>query len=178
MTNDFHKNKNLVMKHVRYHNLTEKLILLDPNIKIIGLIRNPYSVISSQMSANKEKLIDWKNGTDKNNNKDEEYFGINKWQAFNNDIQLLKKKYPKNVYIVKYENLYDNLESEMKKLSIFCDINYQKDLNHTLIKKTSDIINSENYDYSIFNRPRTVSQIKSSLDSDIINYIKNLPIDF
>ena len=66
----------IFMKNVHHHNLIEKFIKLNPNIKIIGLIRNPINVINSQIYANKEKLIDWLNGNDKNID-DYNFFGFN-----------------------------------------------------------------------------------------------------
>ena len=68
----------LVMKHTTHHYLIEKFIELNKDIKIIGLIRSPENVIESQMKAKHENLQDWLNGTDKNKDLKEDYFGFNK----------------------------------------------------------------------------------------------------
>ena len=68
MNNNFHTNSGkleipkfakesittLLMKNVHHHNLIEKFIELEPSIKIIGLIRHPCAVISSQLNCIKE----------------------------------------------------------------------------------------------------------------------------
>ena len=50
------------MKNVHHHNLIETFIKLYPSIKIIGLIRDPCSVIYSQMNAKRKikRLVRWK----------------------------------------------------------------------------------------------------------------------
>ena len=64
------------MKNVHHHNLIETFIKLYPSIKIIGLIRDPCSVIYSQINAKHEKLKDWLNGKDKNQNKEENFLDL------------------------------------------------------------------------------------------------------
>src|SRR5690606_410177 len=70
-------------KEVRYHNILENLLEKDSTIKVIGLIRNPLSVIYSWLNAPKEfrKDLDWRVSEEwryapkKNLNKPEEFNG-------------------------------------------------------------------------------------------------------
>ena len=49
-----HEIKAVVYKEVRYHYILKNLLKSDRNIKVIGLIRNPFAVISSWLKAPKE----------------------------------------------------------------------------------------------------------------------------
>ena len=116
MNTDFHTNKNnidiprypksiinnILIKNVHHHYLIEYFIKWCPNIKIIGLIRHPCAVIYSQLNCQKEKDSDWLNGSTKNINK-ENYFGYNKWKEIYNLFYYIKKKYPNNIIIIKYD---------------------------------------------------------------------------
>lgn len=162
--------KYLFMKNVHHHNLIEKFIEFDENIKIICLIRDPRSVIYSQMTAKHEGLNDWLDCKDKNQNKSENYFGFNKWLEFRNTSIKLKELYPNNVILVQYEDLVNNTILELNKLLEFCEID-----NHKNIKDVIEQINSknENYDYSVFRNENTIEKWKGKLDDDIVNFIKN-----
>lgn len=163
------ENKYLIMKHVTHHYLIEKFIEFNKNIKIIGLIRNPENVIESQMKAKHENLEDWLNGTDKNTVK-ENYFGFNKWLELNKYFMELKKKYPKNVYLINYEDLLKNTEIEIEKIFQFCGLE--------LKKSTIDFINvslskNDEYDYSVCRNKDTIINRKCNIDINIIKYIND-----
>lgn len=160
----------LFMKNVHHHNLLEKFIELEKNIKIICLIRNPESVIYSQMTANHEGLKDWLDGEDKNQNKSENYFGFNKWLEFENNSLNLKELYPKNVIIVNYEDLVNNTNNEIERVFKFCEIDKHKNIDD-VIKQNKN--KNDNYDYSVFRNKNTIEKWKGKLDQKIVNYIKN-----
>lgn len=162
--------KNLFMKNVHHHNLIEKFIELEKDIKIICLIRNLNSVIYSQMSAKHEGLIDWLDGKDKNQNKPENYFGLNKWIEFKNNCLRLKEKYPNNITIINYEDLVNNTSVEINKILNFCNINNHKNIKDVIIKNKSK---NNSYDYCVFKNENTIEKWKGKLDNKIINYIKN-----
>ena len=58
----------LVLKHTRYHNLTNHLLDIFPEIKIIHIVRNPCAVINSWLSVSREfpkdadPLKEWQTG--------------------------------------------------------------------------------------------------------------------
>jgi hypothetical protein len=169
---DFNKTiaKNIVMKHVTHHYLIEKMIEWNPNIKIIGLIRNPVQVIESQMNAKHENLKDWLNGEDKNNDLKENYFGFNKWLEINNYFIYLKEKYEHNVYLIRYEDLLKNSLEEIEKLFIFCNIKIEKStINHINISTSKH----DEYDYSVFRNRNLLINKKSNLNQEIQDYIEN-----
>lgn len=170
LTFDKIDNEHVVMKHTTHHYLIEKMIEFNKDIKIIGLIRNPEFVIESQMKAKHENLKDWLNGTDKNSNLEENYFGFNKWLELNNYFITLKEKYPNNVYLIKYEDLLKNTKVEIEKLFHFCSFQLEK--------STIDFINesmskNDDYDYSVFRNKENLIDKKCQLNEEIKEYIKD-----
>jgi hypothetical protein len=166
----YNKNKinTLFMKNVHHHNLIETFIKLNSNIKIIGLIRDPRSVIYSQLNAKHEKLEDWLNGSDKNKKEKENFFGFNKWLEVKDIFYYIKKKYPNNIIIVNYEDLVKNTEIEIKKICIFCNIKFHKNMKNSIVKMKSK---NEKYDYSIFKNEDTLNKWRCKLDNKIVKYI-------
>lgn len=158
----------LMMKNVHHHNLMEKFIQLQPDIKIIGIVRSPFSIVYSQMTAKREKLVDWFSGKDKNMGKKENYFGLQKWKQFNDEIYSLKQKYPKNVSIVVYENLVYNPYEQVKRLCKECNITFTRDMVNFIQKS---ITTNESYDYSVNRTEDTINKWKGKLDNNIVNYI-------
>ena len=156
------------MKHVTHHNLIETFIKLNSTIKIIGLIRAPCSVIYSQMNAKHEKLKDWLDGKDKNEDKEEIFFGFNKWLEVKEIFYTIKEKYPDNIIIINYEDLVKNTLEEIKKICEFCKLEFHKNM-----KESIELMNSKNekYDYSVFKNEDTIEKWKGTLDDKIVKYI-------
>jgi len=159
-----------VVKHVSHNYLFETFIKLDPNIKIIALIRNPIDVISSQINAGHEKLQDWLNGDDKNNGIIENDFGFNKWLEIKNLYMKTKEKYPDNIYIVNYEDLVENTYNTIENIFLFCGMTLDNDTKE-YIDITTSPENHENYDYSVFKNKKTKN--KKDINNEIKKYIKN-----
>ena len=160
--------KYLLMKNVHHHNLMETFIKLHPTIKIIGLIREPCSVIYSQMNAKHEKLKDWLNGTDKNKEQEENFFGYIKWLEVKEIFYRIKEKYPNNIIIVKYEDLVKDTIDEVTKICNFCNVDL-----HDNMEKSIGLMKSqhEDYDYSVFKNKDTLTKWKGKLDNEIVEYI-------
>lgn len=161
------KIKHIFMKNCHHHHLIEQMIELYPNIKIIGLTRNPESVIYSQMNSS-EKLKDWLNGEDKNENRIENFFGFNKWLEIEELFKKIKHKYKNNIILIKYETIVENPVEEIKKICSFCNIDYHDNMEYAikLMKSKHD-----NSDYSVFKNEDTINKYSSKLEPEIYNYI-------
>lgn len=172
---DKEKIETVLMKHTSHHNLIETFIKLYPSIKIIGLIRDPYSVIYSQMNAKHEKLKEWLNGKDKNQEKDENFFGFNKWLEVKKIFYKIKEKYPENIIIVNYKDLVKNTIVEIKKICNFCNLDLHKNMRESI-----NLMNSKNeeYDYSVFKKEDNLNKWKGRLDDKIVKYIIYNKINF
>lgn len=131
----FHKDSKITAvayKEVRYHYIIENLLEKCPEIKVIGLVRNPYSVINSWFNAPREfrKDLGWElerellAADEKNQGRKEEYFGLNKWIETTLLFERLQKKYPENFYLLEYEDLCSNTIDVVKALFIFLGLEY------------------------------------------------------
>lgn len=124
----------IAYKEVRYHHILQNLLEKDNDIKIIGLVRNPFAVINSWLKAPKEfkKELGWKISEEwfyapkKNQNKPEEFNGFDKWIEVTNMFLELKKTYPERFYILNYSKLVENRLDQVKALFSFCRINLEQ----------------------------------------------------
>lgn len=172
---NFKKNQatHLVMKHVRYINIIENLLDKCNDIKIIGIIRNPLSVLASWFNAEKEFkerwniLDEWKIGNKKNLNRDEEFYGYNKWkqaarlfEEYNNNNN--------NFYLVKYNNLLLNTNEEVKNIFKFSKIKYTHQTEE-FIKRSKKI--NHDHDYSIFKIKNNDNNWEKVLPFEITDFV-------
>jgi len=165
-----HQITSVVMKHTTHHNLMEHLIKWNPQIKIIGLIRDPSKTIESQMKAKHEKLVDWLNGEDKNMGIRENYFGFNKWRETHDEFVRLKEQYKDNVYLVRYEDLVKDPLEEIRKLFLFCNLVLTQETKNFIYLSTST---TNDYDYSVFKNKEQMSITTTNLSAEITQHINN-----
>jgi len=167
----------IVYKEVRYHNIIENLLKKDNEIKVVGLVRNPMSVISSWIKAPKEfrkgedwnELEEWRYAEKKNLNKPEEFFGYGKWKEVTLLFEKLKHEYPDRFYLLKYGELLNKTQEKVAKLFTFCGM--------ILTKQTIDFINDSsttdksNDAYSVYRKKQTDDKWKSELNPEIARLI-------
>lgn len=129
----FLKNKGcdtVVYKEARYHSILKNMLLQCNDIKIIGIVRNPFGVISSFFGAPKEfrkelgwkELEEWRFAEKKNENRPENYYGYEKWKEVTLLFLDLYKTFPDRFLIVNYENLVLNTLNEVEKIYAFCEL--------------------------------------------------------
>ncbi|EGU0166573.1 sulfotransferase [Vibrio parahaemolyticus] len=165
---------NIVFKEVRYLNLIENLLFEDDEIKIVGLVRNPLSVLNSWKNAPREFRIDlgwnfkdeWFDAKSKNQTKDEEYFGYKKWKESTLLFESLAKTYPDRFIIVNYENLVNDTLGEVTRLYNFLDID--------ISSQTLDFINAS----TSLTTKETYSVFNGKLKSDPLLDIPQSIVDF
>ncbi len=167
----------VVYKEVRYHHILENLLDNDKDVIIIGLVRNPLSVINSWLKAPKEfrkdldwnELEEWRFAEKKNLNKVEEFIGYQKWKQVALLFEKLAKKYPKRFCLIKYNELLKNPFDITKKMFDFCGLELKKQtidfLNES--RKTDD----SNDAYSVYRKVQTDDKWKNSLNSIIVDDI-------
>lgn len=106
-----------VYKEVRYLNIIRNLLETDSEIKIIGIVRNPISVLNSWKNAPREFRKDlgwdfeqeWKSAKLKNEGRVEEFFGYDKWKEAALLFDDLHVEFPDRFLIVNYSDLVSNL---------------------------------------------------------------------
>lgn len=117
----------LVYKEVRYHHILSNLLMQDDEVFVIGLIRNPLSTLYSWWEAPREFRKDlgwnfdneWRLAPSKNQGHKEEFYGYEKWKEVAQLFQLLRQKYPERFYLLHYNKLLSETESEVHKVFDF-----------------------------------------------------------
>lgn len=162
----------IAYKEVRYHYVLENLLQKDPDQKVIGLVRNPLSVLSSWKKAPREFRGDlgwsfnkeWYNAEQKNENRKEEYFGYNKWKEVALLYSKLLTEFPDNFLLVNYDHLLSNINAEVTRIFNFLKLD--------ITEQTKQFINTAGTTevtgtYSVF-------RSKNCVDNA---WVKNIPED-
>jgi len=166
----------VVYKEVRYHHILKNMLLQDPDVLVIGIVRNPYAVINSFLNAPREfrkdlgwdELEEWRYAPSKNLDKPEEFNGYEKWKEVTLLFQDLKRRYPDRFYLVHYDSLLENSVEEVEKIFHFCDI--------PMSQQTVDFLTSSqsiDHDdaYSVYKKKMLDDSWKKSLHPSIVSAI-------
>lgn len=172
----------IVYKEVRYHHLLKNLMEKEDGIKVIGLIRNPLSAISSWLKAPKEFRAEkgwkveeeWQFAAKKNLNKAEEFNGYEKWKEVTYIFESLQKQYPTRFYLLNYDDLLEDMNRTVEKLFEFCNIGITEQTRNFIYQSKS----TEQADpYSVFKSKKKDDAYKRNLPQCIIDEITN-DLDF
>ena len=166
----------IVYKEVRYNNLLENLLKKDEKLKVIGIVRNPLSVLASWYKAPREFRKDlgwtfeneWKFALSKNQSKPEEFFGFEKWKEVTELFEKLKFKYPDRFYLLEYKKLLTETEATIESMFNFCNLRILEQTTDFLIKSRKKNINNI---YSVFKTKTNDDAWKNILPQKIINSV-------
>lgn len=169
--------KTVVYKEVRYHYILKNLLEKDDAIRVIGLVRNPLSVISSWLKAPSGFRVEkgwkieeeWRFAPKKNLDKPEEFFGFEKWKEVMYLFECLKRQYPDRFYLLNYADLLKDKIKIVKNLFSFCQLNFPQQtydyLRQSLIQKNEEA-------YSVFKEKDKDDKWENNLPDYIIDSIK------
>ena len=168
----------IVYKEVRYHNILSNLMKKNDSLYLVAIIRNPFSVIQSWFNALREFrhdlewniLEEWRYACKKNMNKEEEFYGYEKWKEAARIFLKLQNKYPNRVYILKYHQLLVDPLSKIQNLFDFCQIPLTKQT-QTFLRDSSIYSNSDTY--SVYRVKQTDDTWRETLHPKIIAEITN-----
>ena len=163
-------------KEVRYHHILENMLKTDPDIQVIGIVRNPYAVINSFLNAPREfrkdlgwdELTEWQYAKKKNLDRAEEFNGYEKWKETTLLFQKLKMQYPNRFYLIKYDDLLTNTLKEVENVFHFCGINMM-DQTKTFLEESTE--KNENDTYSVYKKKTIDDSWKEGLNKIIIDKI-------
>lgn len=169
----FNKNSKLneldvvAYKEVRYHNVLSNLLDESEDIKVIGLVRDPVSVINSWANAPREFRADlgWVledelySASKKNEEKKEEFYGLKKWVEVVKLFESLQIKYPERFLLLRYEQLMANKEKTVEELFDFLEL--------SLTEQTKSFIGDTKKVKGTYSVMKS-SPINISLDEDVI----------
>lgn len=133
----------LIYKEVRFHHLLPHLLASVPGLKVIGLVRDPRSVLASWFKAPREFdaawsiAAEWRQATRKNQGLEENWYGFERWKELATLLLELVDRYPKQCRIVRYEQLVEAPESTLDQLFAFCGIQDNAQTNGFIAESTS-----------------------------------------
>jgi len=165
----------LVIKENRYQYLLEPMMRKAPNLKLVGIIRNPNAVLNSWMKNPKEfpegsnPLNEWRYGDCKNKGH-EDFFGYVKWKEVTNLYLALQQKWPDRVKIIRYEDLVRSPIEMTKDLFAFANITYSKQTDDFLRQSSDNHIDSP---YAVFKNKKVMTQWQTELPEYITTEIKH-----
>ena len=176
----FKKNSNLthiIYKEVRYHNILKNLLHQDRDLRVIGLVRNPFAAINSFLSSPREfrkdlgwiEAEEWRLAEKKNQNKAEEYFGFERWKEIYFLFTELKRRYPDRFLFVSYDDLIEDTVSQVKKIFKFCNIKIDEQT-YSFIQRSN--FSAEEKIYSVYRSKETDTIWLNKLDKEIQSMIK------
>ncbi|WP_310993582.1 sulfotransferase domain-containing protein [Aequorivita marina] len=169
----------LVYKEVRYHNILENLLQKDDDVIVIGIVRSPFATICSWLMTPKEfkkelgwlEEEEWRFAPKKNSDKPEEFNGFEKWKEVTKLFLKLNQDYPNQFYLLSYDDLLQNTETEIKKMFKFCQLEMSEQTHAFLTKSTSSTAKDDD-PYSVFKSKKKDNAWKNNLPSFIEEEIK------
>lgn len=150
----FNKNNpsHIVYKEARYHNVLANMLQKNNKLKVVGIIRNPKSVLTSWFNAPKEFdrnnwnfLEQWKEAELKNEKRKIEFYGYQKWKEVALMFLNFKKKFEKQFYLVNYKDLLTDTENVTKVMFDFCGLNFSNQTADFILKSRSNDMSDEAY---------------------------------
>lgn len=119
----------IAFKETRYLHLIENMLKQSPDLKIVGIVRNPLACLASWVQAPKEfnpawnLQQEWRSAPSKNLNKPEEFFGFDKWKEVAENFLRFEIMYPSQFKLIRYNQLNANPFDTATALFKFCDLN-------------------------------------------------------
>jgi len=185
MNSDFHKSyprfsksvhpTHIIFKETRYLNVIENLIRRCSDIKIIGIVRNPLSVLASWVSAPKEFnpawdiSKEWRQAPSKNLDKTEEFFGFEKWKIATNNFLRFQDNYAEQFILVRYDQLRLDTLASARRLFDFLGLEMRKEV-HDFISVSQSKHDSD--PYSVFRGKADDNRWQNILPTEICEEIR------
>lgn len=165
----------VVYKEVRYHHILENM-LATSDVVVVGIVRNPYAVINSFLSAPREfrkdlgwdELEEWQWAAKKNRNRPEEFYGYEKWKETTELFQKLQKAYPERFYLLEYDDLLTDVEAEVERVFAFCGLEVTEQTKTFL----TESMGADKADtYAVYKKKATDDSWRKTLDARIYEAI-------
>lgn len=166
----------LVMKEVRYHYVIRALLKSVSGIKIIGIVRHPCGVINSWLKTPREfnhqwaPLDEWRLAPSKNQYRNEEYYGFEKWRELAAMFLELSSEYPDSFKLVRYEDLVREPMQTISELFVFCGLQMHIQTQEFLLASQTTEIDDPD---TVFRKSDVAHRWKSELVYEIREAILN-----
>ena len=171
-------------KETRYLHIIENILTQCGDVKILGLVRNPLSVIASWVAAPKEFQRDWRIHSEwrmapsKNQNKAEEFYGFDKWKETSELFLRLKCQFSQQFHLVTYKELISAPLNTTEKLYDFCGLEVCSQVEKFLTESRS---RHEPDPYSVFRANASDDgwrdKLQDEIAKQIVRELKNTPLE-
>jgi hypothetical protein len=152
------------------------MLAVDPDIKVVGLVRNPNAVMASWIRAPKEFKpewsfeSEWQKASLKNQGRQEEFYGFEKWKEVASLFLDLADQYPTRFRLANYKNLLKDPKTVAKDLFEFAGIPWGEQTDSFLVASTStDHVDA----YSVFKSKTKDDEWKSVIPDEITKQIES-----
>ena len=164
----------IVFKETRYLHLIENMLTQCSEVKIIGIVRNPLAVLASWISAPKEFISDWdinkewRDAKSKNKNKQEEFYGFDKWKTSTEEFLSLEMRFPEQFRIVGYKDLNNAPLDATRDVFHFCGLDICDQVIEFIVNCKS---RHDTNPYSVFRANADDNRWKSILPDEIVREV-------
>lgn len=159
----------LVIKYNRFQNLTEEMLELLPEMKVLAVVRHPCGAMHSWLTAAKEFPTDadplehWRSGAAKKSGFGD-VFGFDDWCWVTRLHLRLASEHPRQFRLVRYERFVDDAENETRALFEWLGLEYTDQTATFLGRSQSTSVSG---DYSVFRPPAVKDRWRSELQPQI-----------
>tara|TARA_R110002111_G_scaffold262694_1_gene340158 strand:- start:90600 stop:91415 length:816 start_codon:yes stop_codon:yes gene_type:complete len=166
----------IAFKETRYLHLIENILVQCPDVRVVGIVRNPLTTLASWVKAPKEFNSDWDIEQEwrfahrKNMHRIEEYNGFEKWKQVATDFLSFQKEYPEQFLLVRYEDLRKNPFDKTKELFQFCGLESSPQVEEFLVQSRSKYDPSP---YSVFRSKNTGDNWQEILPAAVSDSIQS-----
>jgi hypothetical protein len=159
----------LVIKYNRFQNLTEEMLELLPEMKVLAVVRHPCGAMHSWLTATKEfppdadPLKHWRSGAAKKSGYGD-FFGFDDWCWVTRLHTRLAHERPQQFRLVRYDEFVDDVENQTRTLFDWLALEYTKQTAAFVGRSQSTSISG---DYSVFRPPTVKDRWRSELQPQI-----------
>jgi hypothetical protein len=159
----------LAIKSTRFHNLTRDLLEKCPEIKWIGIVRNPcasiYSWLNNKLEfpADADPMIEWRTGKCRKTGVGE-FWGFNDWRRVSNMFIELEECYPERFRTLRYEHLVRSAHRETESLFSWVGLDFPEQTK-TFLEESQTSHNT--HQRSVFKDPSWIDRWKDEIDPEI-----------
>jgi hypothetical protein len=166
------KNKNpslLVIKSTRFHNLTPGLLEKCPEIKWIGIVRNPCASIFSWISnplefpSDADSYSEWRTGQCRKNGPGE-FWGFEGWKMVASMFLSFENKFPDRFRILSYKSLVQSVQEQTRSMFAWLGLNFPEQTAYFLRDSQGRHVGHQR---AVFKSPASTERWRRELDPKI-----------
>ncbi len=163
----------LLIKSNRFHHLSYKIMQIVPELKMIGIVRDPVAAIGSWLNnpiefpadANREE--EWRSGSCRKS-APEEYWGFNDWVTVTRLYMQMEEEFEERFLLVPYEDIVGEPHKLAQDIFKKMGLRYTSHIDDFIERSISTHIE---HPRSVFRKNHDVKKWGKILSKDIVNEI-------